>query len=84
MQRIHAALEEPLTELGYRREERRYVPHVTLGRVKSDPPTDKLARGLHQYLGWKAGEMEVRELHVMSSELTRSGPLYTVLGRVPL
>ena len=82
---LHDALEEPLHELGcYRREERRYVPHVTLGRVKSDPPTDKLARGLHQYLGWKAGEMEVRELHVMSSELTRSGPLYTVLGRVAL
>src|SRR5947209_7275794 len=30
---IHDALEIPLQELGYRREERRYQPHITLGRV---------------------------------------------------
>src|SRR5262245_32157842 len=37
---LHDALETPLLELGcYRREERRYTPHVTLGRVKSDRPT---------------------------------------------
>jgi 2'-5' RNA ligase len=81
---MHDALEEPLTELGYRREERRYTPHITLGRVKSDRPTEKLATALAKNAGWKGGETAVREILVMSSELTAQGPIYTVLSRAPL
>jgi len=81
---LHDALEEPLTELGYRREERRYTPHITLGRVKSDRPTDKLASALAKNAGWRGGETAVREILVMSSELTPQGPIYTVLSRAPL
>jgi 2'-5' RNA ligase len=79
---VHDSLEAPLLELGcYRREERRYTPHLTLGRVKSDRPTDKLAGALGKYADWIAPETLVREVLVMSSELTPHGPVYTVLGR---
>ena len=78
---IHDALETPLLELGYRREERKYSPHITLGRVKSDRPTEKLASALAQHAGWKGGEIQVRELLVMGSKLTPIGPEYTVLSR---
>ncbi|HEV3255574.1 MAG TPA: RNA 2',3'-cyclic phosphodiesterase [Gemmataceae bacterium] len=81
---LHDALEIPLQDLGYRREERRYTPHVTLGRVKSDRPTDQLAVALARQAGWKGGEITVRELLVMSSELTPKGPMYTVLSRPKL
>jgi 2'-5' RNA ligase len=82
---LHDALEKPLLELGcYRREERQYTPHITLGRVKSDRPTDKLASTLLKYAGWKGGETTVREVLVMSSELTSKGPIYTVLSRAKL
>jgi 2'-5' RNA ligase len=81
---IHDALEIPLQELGYRREERKYTPHITLGRVKSDRSTDKLSAALAQHAGWKGGELWVRELHVMSSQLTPQGPVYTVLSRAKL
>ena len=81
---LHADLEEPLTELGYRREERRYTPHITLGRVKSDRPPDSLAMALARHAGWKGGEIDVREILVMSSELTPQGPIYTVLSRARL
>ncbi len=80
--RIHDALEPPLMDLGYRREDRKYTPHITLGRVKSDRPTDRLAKLLAQHAGWKGGETVAREIHVMGSELTRDGPVYTILGRV--
>src|SRR5215831_13551301 len=43
---LHDDLEVPLLDLGYRREDRRYTPHITLGRVKSEHPTDKLAAAL--------------------------------------
>src|SRR5262249_15515771 len=47
---LHDALKKPLLELGcYRREERQYSPHITMGRVKSDRPTDKLATTLAKH-----------------------------------
>ncbi len=34
--KLHSSMEEPLQELGcYRREERQYSPHLTLGRIES-------------------------------------------------
>jgi 2'-5' RNA ligase len=81
---LHDDLAKPLTKLGYRREERRYKPHITLGRIRSTAPADGLARALTQQATWKGGETLVRELHVMSSELTSRGPNYTVLSRAPL
>jgi len=82
---LHDALEKPLLKLGcYRREARPYSPHLTLGRVKSDRPTDKLAAALAQNAGWQGGDMNAREVRVMSSELTPKGPIYTVLSRAKL
>jgi 2'-5' RNA ligase len=79
---LHDALEPPLMELGcYRREERQYTPHITLGRVRGEQTTDGLATALARKADWKGGIVEVRELLVLSSELTRDGPEYTVLGR---
>jgi 2'-5' RNA ligase len=81
---IHDALETPLAELGYRKEDRKYSPHITLGRVKSDRPTDKLSKALAQHAGWKGGEITVTELLVMGSKLTPQGPEHTVLSRAKL
>jgi 2'-5' RNA ligase len=82
---LHDALEPPLLDLGcYRREERKYTPHITLGRVRSERPNDTLAQALARQKGWHGGRLLVRELLVLSSELTREGPVYTVLSRAKL
>jgi 2'-5' RNA ligase len=82
---LHDALEPPLLDLGcYRREERQYTPHITLGRVKSDRPNSDLATALAKKADWRGGETVVREVHVMGSELTPHGPVYTVLSRAKL
>ncbi len=81
---IHDALEGPLQELGYRREERRYTPHITLGRVKSDRETAHLAEAIARLGAWKGGEIELAEIRVMSSRLTPKGPVYNVLSRPKL
>jgi RNA 2',3'-cyclic 3'-phosphodiesterase len=82
---LHDAVEPPLLKLGcYRREERGYTPHLTLGRVKADLTTDALTAALTKYAGWSAGETTVREILVMGSELTPGGPEYTVLSRAKL
>jgi 2'-5' RNA ligase len=82
---LHDALEPPLLELGcYRREERQFTPHITLGRVKNDRHTDRLAAGLAKYADWRDGDVAVGEVLVLSSELTPKGPVYTVLSRARL
>jgi 2'-5' RNA ligase len=82
---LHDALEKPLLELGcYRREERQYTPHVTLGRVRSERPAAELAAALARQAAWKGGATTVREVQIMGSELTPRGPVYSVLNRVKL
>jgi 2'-5' RNA ligase len=82
---LHAALEQPLLDLGcYRRESRPFTPHLTLGRVNSDKGSERLTASLAARGNWHGGETSIEEVLVMSSELTRAGPVYTVLGRARL
>jgi 2'-5' RNA ligase len=91
---VHDAIETPLLDLGcYRREDRKYTPHVTLGRNRSEGPADALRKALAQQAGWKGGEETVGEVqimasdfdgHVKSGDVVSRGPKYTVLGRAPL
>jgi RNA 2',3'-cyclic 3'-phosphodiesterase len=79
---LHDALEKPLLQLGcYRREAREYTPHITLGRIKTDQPMTDLAAALTKHQSWNGGEAVIGEVHVMSSELKASGPIYAVLSR---
>jgi 2'-5' RNA ligase len=82
---LHDALEEPLQALGcYRREERQFTPHLTLGRVRGERAAADLAAAMTKHAAWSAGETIVSSVHVMGSELTPNGPIYTVLSRAPL
>jgi 2'-5' RNA ligase len=83
--RLHATLEDPLIDLGlYRREDRGYTPHLTLGRVSGEKAGQALSPLLPQYADWSGGTTAVSELVIYSSELRRDGPVYTALGRCPL
>ncbi len=82
---LHDGLEPPLLELGcYRREERKYKPHITLGRVRSDRATEQLAAALTKQAKWQGGQTKVDEILVLSSELTPKGPVYSTLSRAKL
>jgi 2'-5' RNA ligase len=82
---LHDALEPPLLKLGcYRRENRLYTPHITLGRIRSEQANDGLAAALLRVATWRGNETEVQEVQVLSSQLTPQGPVYTVLSRARL
>jgi 2'-5' RNA ligase len=85
LRQLHDALEKPLLELGcYRREERGYTPHLTLGRVRASDDPAALAGVVQQFANWQGGQSHVREVLVMSSELKSDGPEYTILSRAKL
>jgi 2'-5' RNA ligase len=82
---LHDALEKPLMELGYyRREERQFKPHLTIGRVKGDGMSYRLTMELTKQLQWRGGESMIDEVQVMSSQLTPDGPIYSVVSRAKL
>jgi 2'-5' RNA ligase len=85
LRQLHNALEKQLLELGcYRREERGYTPHLTLGRVRAADDPAQLAAVVQQFAKWQGGQTQVREVLVMSSQLRPDGPEYTVLSRARL
>jgi 2'-5' RNA ligase len=85
LQRLYGSLEEKMLDLGcYRKEERGYTPHLTLGRVKGDADGLTVAGELQKRLAWDGGRTAVDEVLVFSSEMDRDGPVYTVMGRAPL
>lgn len=81
---LHDKIEKPLLNLGYRREDRAYTPHITLGRVRSERGVEGLIRALGTQANWLGGEAEVSEVVVMSSELLPEGPVYSILSRAEL
>lgn len=83
---LHDCLEQALAPLGFRREPRRFHPHLTLGRVRSVPPggAGDLAGLLAQHRDDFAGASDVSEVVVYSSELRRDGPKYEVLSTAEL
>jgi 2'-5' RNA ligase len=85
LRRLYASLEEKMLELGcYRKEERGYTPHLTLGRAKSDADGFALASELQKRQAWEGGRTTVDEVLVFSSQMYRDGPVYAVIGRAPL
>jgi 2'-5' RNA ligase len=82
LRRLYDKLEVRLLDLGcYRKEERGYTPHLTLGRVQREADEFTLAKELPGRLAWDGGRTVVDEVLVFSSVLERDGPVYTVIGR---
>jgi 2'-5' RNA ligase len=71
LSKLHAEIQEQLGTLGFQRDERRFIPHVTIGRVKKKfsirdalPLPEKTA-------------FEIRKIGVIKSELNKTGSVYT-------
>lgn len=82
---LNRRIELPLEKLGFRREARRYKPHLTIGRVRrGGPGVAELGALIRHYADFDAGRTTVSQVLVFSSRLDRSGPTYESLARAPL
>ncbi len=80
LSRINSRLEEGFFEkLGIEKENRRYSPHLTLGRVKSPKNIDPLVRLMRRHSADYLGEEQVENVVLMHSQLSPKGPTYTRL-----
>ena len=84
---LHAmqqAVARAAAEVGYRPDDQRFNPHITLGRIKSDrrgPGPPDLTKTLEHHRTWSGGSFTVREVVTFGSTLTPEGPVYTPLAK---
>ena len=78
---LKGTLDNSLTPLGYRPEERAFHPHLTLGRVKELRAGDRppLARALRELREADFGQWTARRVDLMRSVLTPGGACYSIV-----
>jgi len=82
---LHDAVEFELSKLGFRSENRKFRPHLTIGRVRQGPQgTGELAALLAEHADFDGSISHIEEVVVFSSELGREGPVYEPLAHVEL
>ena len=82
---LQRSIEKALLPMGFHREQRRFVPHLTIGRVRSGPQkADALAARIEKNANFAACTTMVDEVIVMASFLDSTGPTYQRVGRAPL
>lgn len=83
---LHDAIDLALEPLGYRPENRRFRPHITIGRVRqsSDEGIRELGQLVQENANFEGGIASVFEVVIFSSELGRHGPTYDPLGHAEL
>jgi 2'-5' RNA ligase len=83
--RLQSAIEQNLESMGFRGENRRFVPHLTLGRVgPGGGSVSQSVDELNASANFGGGQMIVDEVTVFQSEPQRSGPKYTPLAHLKL
>lgn len=81
--RIKETLDTILFPFGFKREDREFRPHITLGRVKS-PKTIASLTPILQSLTFEPETSTCKELLFMKSVLKPQGSEYTIMHRFPL
>ena len=74
------------SEMGFKPEPRDYVPHLTLGRTRSNSRriSSDLMDVFEKDSETEFGNMEVDEVNLMASFLDKAGPTYQVMDTVEL
>ena len=83
LQALAAELQSGLEALGFAREDRPFVPHLTLARVKAKPP-QSLHDLLERHQKTRFGTASIESVEFFRSDLGPDGPKYTQLATAPL
>jgi len=79
LQRLQGMLEDAYAALGFKKENRAFHPHLTVGRVRSGANVARLRAAVDELADEEFGTQPAQELIVFSSKLTPGGPIYSPL-----
>ncbi len=77
-------VEQALADAGWPPEARQFSPHLTICRVKNLIAGKKLGELVKNYTDLQLGSVWIDSVRVYSSELTSTGPIYTVISEMKL
>jgi 2'-5' RNA ligase len=83
LKQLHAAIEDALERAGFPREAKRFSPHLTIGRIRSQRNAARVADELVRR-GFEPEAFRAREVIVMRSDLGPKGSTYTPQARIAL
>jgi 2'-5' RNA ligase len=87
LSQLQKRIDDSLAPLGFTAEARSFTPHLTLARVREQAMPDE-RQALGQLVAGTAkeggGRLNVNAVHLMRSQLTREGPIYTRINSVVL
>jgi len=81
---IAEKIDGEISKLGFKKEKRKFSPHLTIGRVKTAKNKDKLIQIIEEYNEILFSEFEVKSIKLIKSELTPKEPIYTTLKEIKL
>jgi len=81
---IAQKIDEKISKLGFKKEKRKFSPHLTIGRVKSAKNKDKIIKIIDKYRDVQFADLKVEFLKLIRSELTPKGPIYTTIKEIKL
>jgi len=81
---IAEKIDEEISNLGFKKEKRKFSAHLTIGRVKTAKNKDELIQIIEEYNEILFSEFEVKSIKLIKSELTPNGPIYSTLKEIKL
>lgn len=79
LRQIHQYIEQQLQTLGFEPEDRQFAPHLTLARIKNPKAGREVTKMLKNNPVSEFGQSAVEKICLLKSELTKEGPVYTLL-----
>lgn len=80
---VQKDVEAEMMKFGFPSEERKFSPHLTIGRVRSQKGIPEMLKRLDEYRSVSFGDLEVKGVTLMKSELKPAGAEYYPLAEIP-
>lgn len=81
---LQTEISSRLAKMGFKREDGRFKPHLTLGRVRSQKNKSNLVRAIESIIHIWIGEVSVDAIYLIRSELKPTGAEYTDLAKIKI
>ncbi len=81
---LNDIIENSLYKIGFDKSDKKFSPHLTIGRIKYLKNRNKLKELLNVYNEYKFQEVKVDKLIIYESVLQKTGPVYSELYTIKL
>lgn len=82
--KIAGKIDDELSNLGFKREKRKFSAHLTIARVRNVKNKDELIRIIEKYKEVEFANIGVNSIKLKKSDLTPKGPIYKTLKEIKI